>query len=141
MGEDEALRRILAGYTRVAVYGMSTNPEKAAQYVPVYLQEHGYEIIPVNPRAEEILGRKCYPDLKAVPDRIEILDVFRPSEEALGVVREAVERRRERGDVEVIWLQLGIRNDEARKLAEGEGITFVQDHCMLAEHRRLGLDG
>ncbi|MCP3677172.1 MAG: CoA-binding protein, partial [Deltaproteobacteria bacterium] len=90
-----------------------------------------------NPLAEEILNRKCYPDLKAVEETIDILEVFRPFEEAAGVVREAVERRRERGDIAVIWLQEGIMNDEAQRLAEEAGITFVQDRCMYKEYKRF----
>jgi len=126
----------------IAVYGMSANPEKAAHSVPVYLLSRGYDVIPINPRAGEIAGRKSFKGLGEIERRIDLLDVFRPSEEALAVVEEAVARRKERGDIDTIWLQLGIRNDRARVLAEQEGIRFVQHRCIYVEHRRLfGEDG
>ena len=86
-----------------------------------------------------ILKRKCYPDLKSVPKRIDVVQVFRRSEDALEPVREAVVRRKERGDVDVVWLQLGIRNEEARKFAEENGILFVQDRCMYHEWQMINL--
>lgn len=131
------LPEILTSFNSVAVYGMSTNQMKPANYVPVYLMRNGYKVIPINPAADEIAGKKAYHTLAEVPDYIEILDVFRPSEAALGVVEEAVERRKTKGDIEVIWLQEGIINEEARKLAEDNGIIFVQDACMKKEHEKL----
>jgi hypothetical protein len=137
MTTPEQIREIFKKYKSIAVYGMSKNREKPAHTVPAYLLLQGYEIIPINPSAEEILNRKCYPDLKAVEETIDILNVFRPSDAAPGVVREAVERKKERGDISVVWLQEGIISDEARRLAEEAGITFVQDRCMYKEYRRL----
>ncbi len=137
MTTPEQIREIFKKYKSIAVYGMSKNREKPAHTVPAWLLLQGYEIIPINPSAEEILSRKCYPNLKAVEETIDILNVFRPSDAAPGVVREAIERRRKRGDIDVIWLQEGIINDEARRLAEKAGIIFVQDRCMYKEYRRL----
>jgi predicted CoA-binding protein len=137
MTTPEQIREIFKKYKNIAVYGMSKNREKPAHTVPAYLLLQGYTVIPINPSAEEILNRRCYPTLKAVEEDIDILNVFRPSDAAPGVVREAIERRRKRGDIAVIWLQEGIINDEARRLAKEAGITFIQDRCMYKEYRRL----
>ena len=137
MSEADVIRQAFELPKTIAVYGMSTNPSKPAHTVPVYLKSKGYRILPINPGAEKIAGEKCFAALRDVEDRIDVLEVFRPSEQALGVVKEAVKRRRAKGDVDTIWLQLGIRNDEAKQLAESEGIKFVQDKCMYVEHKRL----
>ncbi len=130
-------KQIFDKYRTIAVYGMSTNPAKPSNEVPALLESAGYNIIPINPVAQEINGKKSYPKIADIPDKIEILNVFRPSEQALDVVKEAVERKKEKGDIEVIWLQEGIRNDEAKKLAEENGIEFVQDRCMKIEYQSL----
>lgn len=104
MENDEALRSMLEQLTTVAVVGMSTNPAKAAHRVPAYLLTEGFEVIPVNPHAEKILDRRCYRSLLDVPEVIDIVDVFRPSEDALQVVEEAIARHKARGDVALIWL-------------------------------------
>lgn len=137
MENDEALRSMLEQLTTVAVVGMSTNPAKAAHRVPAYLLTEGFEVIPVNPHAEKILDRRCYRSLLDVPEVIDIVDVFRPSEDALQVVEEAIARHKARGDVALIWLQLGIVNETARALAAEAGIPFVQDRCMAIEVPRL----
>lgn len=121
-------------YKNIAVYGMSTNPAKPAHTVPMFIKKQGYEIIPVNPRADEIAGMKSYSSLMDIPERIDILNVFRPSEEAVKVVEEAIERKNAKGDIRVIWLQLGIENDEAKKLALKNDIAFVQNKCMYVEY-------
>ncbi|GBD02980.1 hypothetical protein HRbin19_00250 [bacterium HR19] len=116
---------------------MSDNPEKPSNRVPKYLMTQGYKIIPVNPTKEEIMGLKSYKSLREVDEEIDVVDVFRRPEQALEVVKEAIERKKERGDIKAIWLQEGIVNDEAKKLAEENGILFVQDRCMFREHLRL----
>ncbi|MBN1262561.1 MAG: CoA-binding protein [Anaerolineae bacterium] len=136
MNDDQMREELLRART-VAVVGMSANPQKAAHRVPRFLIQAGYQVIPVNPFAGEILGRPAYPDLMAVPGRIDIVDVFRPSADALGVVKQAIARHEARGDVSLIWLQLGIANETARALAEAAGIPFVQDRCMAIEAPRL----
>lgn len=123
-------KEIFDKYRNIAVYGMSSNPSKAAYSVPSFMHKQGYNIIPINPQADEINGLKVYKKLEDIPDKIDILNVFRPSEEALNVVTEAVERRRNKGDISLIWLQEGIINDEAKKLANENGIDFVQNLCM-----------
>ncbi|MFB6173973.1 MAG: CoA-binding protein [Halobacteriales archaeon] len=129
---DDDLRGILRNDT-VAVVGCSSTPGKDAHEIPKYLLEHGYDVIPVNPFAEEILGREAYDSLSEVPDGVDIVDVFRPSEEVAGIVEEALERE----DVDVIWLQLGIRDDAAADRAEAGGKRVVQDRCLKVEHGRL----
>ena len=137
MESNDRIREIFENYHTIAVYGMSKNPGKAAQLVPVFLFSKGYAIIPVNPSADMILNRRCYHSLKEVEERIDIIEVFRPSEEALAIVQEAIARKKEKGDVAVIWLQEGIQNEEAKILAEKNGIIFIQDHCMFKEYNRV----
>jgi len=128
---DEQIKKIYA-LKNIAVVGMSKNPEKAAHYVPKYLTEQGYNIIPVNPTADEILGKKCYPSLLDIPVPIDIVDVFRPSDQVKSVVEEAIKIK-----PKVVWLQEGIHDPEAESLAKKAGIDVVFNRCMLAEHQRL----
>lgn len=127
-------KEIFSKFNTIAVYGMSTNTYKAAHSVPAFFHKKGYKIIPINPSAEEIIGIKAYKKLEDIPDKIEILNVFRPSEDALEAVREAVDRRKSRGDIDLIWLQEGIINNEAKQLAESNGIIFIQDKCLYKEY-------
>ncbi|ELY61221.1 CoA-binding protein [Natronolimnohabitans innermongolicus] len=120
-------------YETIAVVGCSSTAGKAAHDVPRYLLERGYDVIPVNPYAEEIFGRHVYDGLGDVEESIDVVCVFRPSEE----VSEIVDAALERDDVEVIWTQQGIRDDAAAARAEDDGRTVVQDRCMKVEHRRL----
>lgn len=129
---DAELREIL-GMETVAVVGCSSTEGKDAHEIPKYLREHGYEVIPVNPYADEIFGREAYDSLSDVAEDIDIVDVFRPSEEVAGIVDQAIERE----DVKVIWTQLGIRDDAAAEKAENSGKRVLQDRCMKVEHQRL----
>lgn len=129
----DQLKEILMQSRTIAVYGMSRNPAKAAYQVPAALKRYAFRVIPVNPFADEIMGERSYDSLAAIPDEIDIVDVFRPSAEALGVVKEALVRHKERGDVRLIWLQLGIRNAEAERLAAAADVPFVQNLCMAVE--------
>jgi predicted CoA-binding protein len=130
-GDDE-LRDVLELDT-VAVVGCSSTPGKDAHEIPKYLRDHGYEVIPVNPFADEIFGREAADSLADVDEEIDIVDVFRPSEE----VSEIVDAVLERDDIDTVWMQLGIRDDEAAKRAEDAGKRVVQDRCMKVEHGRL----
>jgi uncharacterized protein len=132
---DGEIRKI---YTlrNIAVVGMSKNEEKAAHYVPKYLIDHGYNVIPVNPTAIEILGRKSYPTVSAIPDRIDIVDVFRRSEDVPQVVEDALKKE----GIKVIWMQEGIYSKEAENMAKEKDISTVYNRCMMAEHRRLFSD-
>jgi len=128
---DEQIRDILS-LKKVTVIGMSKHSSKAAHFVPKYLFENGYDITPVNPTAEEILDKKCYNSVSEIDEEIEIVDIFRPSDQILPFVREAIKKK-----PKVIWLQEGIHNSEAEELARKEGIKVIFNRCMLAEHQRL----
>ena len=128
---DEQIKKFYS-LKNVAVVGMSKNPEKAAHYVPKYLLEKGFKIIPVNPTTNEILGIKCYSTLLDIPMTIDIVDVFRPTEQVKAVIEEAIKIK-----PTVIWLQEGIHNPDAESLAQKAGIEVVFNRCMLAEHQRL----
>ena len=128
---DEEIKDIFA-LKKIAVIGMSRHSIKAAHFVPKYLSEQGFDITPVNPTTNEILGIKCYPDISSVQDPIDIVDIFRPSEQVLPIVQNAIKKK-----PKVIWLQEGIHNEEAENLAREHGIDVVFNRCMLAEHQRL----
>jgi predicted CoA-binding protein len=129
---DAELREIL-GMTRVAVVGCSTTPGKDAHEIPKYLLDNGYEVIPVNPHADEVFGREAYDSLADVDEQVEIVNVFRPSEEVADIVDEALDR----DDVRVVWTQLDIADDEAAERATAAGKRVVQDRCIKVEHQRL----
>lgn len=133
---DAQLRDVLDLQT-IAVVGCSTTAGKAAHEIPAYLQRQGYEVIPVNPFADEILGRRAYDTLADVESDIDLVNVFRPSDEVPDIVDDVLERRDARGDVRALWMQLGIRHDDAASRAEAAGLRVVQDKCMKVEHRRL----
>ena len=128
---DEEIIEIL-NLKKVAVIGMSKHQEKAAHFVPKYLLENGFDIIPVNPNSDEILNKKCYKEINDIKDDIDVFDVFRPSEDVLPFVKDAIKK-----NPKVIWLQEGIHNEEAENLAREHGIKVVFNRCMLAEHQRL----
>ena len=128
---DEQIKKILE-MKNVAVVGMSRHSEKAAHFVPKYLHENGFNITPVNPKSDEILDKKCYDRINDVPDEIDIVDVFRPSNQVLEIIKDAIKK-----NPKVIWLQEGIHNHEAEQLARDAGIDVVFNRCMLAEHQRL----
>ena len=128
---DEEILEILK-MKKVAVVGMSKNPDKAAHYVPKYLCDNGYEITPVNPNSDVILKKQCYDKITDVSDEIDVVEVFRPSDQVLPIIKQAIKKK-----PKVIWLQEGIHNEEAEQLARDAGIDVVFNRCMLAEHRRL----
>ena len=134
--DDEGLRDLLSMDT-VAVIGCSSTRGKAAHDIPAYLQRHGYDVIPVNPYADEVLGREAYDSLEDVEEDVELVEVFRPSEEVDDIVDEVLARKEDRGDVRGVWLQRGITHDDALERAEDAGLATTQDHCMKVEHRRL----
>jgi predicted CoA-binding protein len=132
---DDEIRKFYA-LTNIAVIGMSKNEDKAAHYVPKYLIDRGYNVIPVNPTATEILGRKSYATVSSIQDRIDIVDVFRRSEDMPGVVEDVLKK----GGIKVIWMQEGIYSKEAEKMAREKDISVVYNRCMMAEHQRLFSD-
>jgi len=128
------LRRIYADTKTIAVVGASPDPAKRAHVVPAYLQEQGYRIIPVNPNRDEVLGEKAYPTLLDIPEPVDLVEVFRPAEEAAGIAKDAVAI-----GADVLWLQVGIVSDEAAETAGEAGLAVVMDHCMGVMHAKLGL--
>jgi predicted CoA-binding protein len=134
MNEIVTLRRVLKDSHSIAVVGLSADWSRPSYFAAKYMQEHGYRIIPVNPRyAEaEILGEKCYPDLRSIPDPIDIVDVFRKPEDALPIALDAVAI-----GAKTLWLQIGVINEEARRHAEDAGLTVVMDRCVKIEYARL----
>jgi len=129
---DNEIREMYT-FKNIAVVGMSRDPVKAAHFVPKYMIEKGYNIIPVNPLANEILGRRTYSKVSDIKSQVDIVDVFRPSEDVYSVVEDSVKKP----DVKVIWLQEGIHNAEAEKMALDNKIDVVLNRCIMAEHMRL----
>jgi hypothetical protein len=120
----------------IAVVGMSTNQEKPSHYVSKYLIQQGYNIIPVNPTIDEILNKKCYKMVSQIAEEVDIVDVFRKSEDVMPVVEDVIKKK----GVKLIWLQKGIFSPEAEELARKNGIDFIYNRCMLEEHQRLMLE-
>lgn len=138
-------KEVMRKYRVIAVVGASKNPEKDANTVPVYLQERGYTIIPVNPTADMINGLKAYPSLADIPvelaKKVEVVDVFRPSEEFPQVARQVVEMKRRTGRPLVFWGQLGLENEEAKRILSEAKVDYVMDKCMRTEHRVMSESG
>jgi predicted CoA-binding protein len=128
------IRDLLTSAKTIAVVGLSTQPWKAAHSVPASLKAAGYRVIPVHPSATEILGEKAYRSLLEIPDKIDIVDVFRPAGEAPGLAEQAVQVK-----AGALWLQLGIVSPRAREIAEAGGLTYVEDRCIAVERSMLGL--
>lgn len=129
---DEEIRKIY-NFRNIAVVGMSRDPAKAAHFVPKYMIERGFNVIPVNPSAVEILGRRTYSRVSDIKSQVDILDVFRPSEDVYPIVEDSIRKR----GIRVIWLQEGIHNSDAEKIARDNNIEFVFNRCIMAEHMRL----
>ncbi len=126
------LRRILKDNHTIAVVGLSADWYRPSYFAAKYMQEHGFRIIPVNPKYTEILGERCYPDLKSIPDKVDIVDVFRKSEDCAPIAKEAAAI-----GAKALWLQIGVMNEEARQIASAAGMDFVQNRCVKIEYARL----
>lgn len=126
------LRRILKNNHTIAVVGLSADWYRPSYFAAKYMQEHGFRIIPVNPKYDEILGEKCYPNLKAIPEAVDIVDVFRKPDDCVPIAEDAVAI-----GAKVLWLQLGVVNEEAARVAEAGGLEVVMDRCVKIEYARL----
>jgi predicted CoA-binding protein len=124
---------ILRGNKIIAVVGCSSNPERPSNQVAAYLKEKGYTVIPVNPGEKVILSETCYPDLSSIPGHIDVVDIFRRSEDCLSIAQEAV-----KVGASVVWMQEGVINEEAAACAREAGLKVVMNKCMKKEHMRLG---
>lgn len=132
MSDIATLRRVLKSCHTIAVVGLSAEWHRPSYFAAKYMQEHGYRIIPVNPKYPEILGEKCYPSLAAIPEPVDMVDVFRKPEDCPPIAREAVAI-----GAKVLWLQLGVVSPEAQAIAQAAGLTVVMDHCVKIEYARL----
>jgi len=126
------LRRILRECRTVAVVGLSPEWHRPSHFAAKYLQEHGYRVIPVNPRADKILGERCYASLLEIPERVDMVDVFRRSADVLPIAQQAVQIK-----ARCLWQQIGVVNLEADKLARASGLDSVMDRCVKIEHARI----
>jgi len=133
---------VMRKYKVIAVVGASKNPEKEAYTVPAYLRAHGYTVIPVNPTTDSIDGVKAYPSLSDIPPelagKVEVVEVFRPSEEFPQVARQVAEMKRRTGRPFVFWGQLHLENEEAKKTLAEAKVDYVMDRCMRVEHQVMG---
>jgi len=129
--DKATIGRILEGVQVIAVVGLSSKKERAGYYVPAYLQKQGYRIIPVNPHIEKALGERAYPDLRSVPERVDLVLLFRRSEAVPPFVEAAIQI-----GAGAVWMQIGVVNVEAAEKARQAGLAVVMDTCMMVEHRR-----
>jgi len=128
---DEEARKVMERYKTIAVVGLSANAEKPGHFVPKYLKEHGYKIIPVNPTAKgEILGEKVYANLKEIPQKVEVVDIFRPPKDVPPIVEDAIAI-----GAKVVWMQEGIVNNAAAERAKAAGLQVIMDKCMMKVHK------
>lgn len=132
MSDINTLRRVLRQSRTIAVVGLSADWFRPSYFAAKYMQGHGYRIIPVNPKYPEILGEKSYPNLAAIPEPVDIVDVFRKPADATAIAEEAVAI-----GAKTLWLQIGVINEEARKIAENSGLTVIMDRCVKIEYARL----
>jgi predicted CoA-binding protein len=131
---DTTVERILRGYDTITVVGASNDPAKPAHYVPDHMRQHGWRVVPVNPRGGTILGERAYETLADAP-KPGLVDVFRPSDQTPDIARQAVA-----AGATALWLQLHIASDEARRIAEDAGLLYVENRCLIVEQRRLRID-
>lgn len=132
MSDIATLRRVLRDSRTIAVVGLSADWFRPSYFAAKYMQAHGYRIIPVNPKYDTILGEKSYPDLRAIPEPVDLVDVFRKPADALPIAEDAVAI-----GAKALWLQIGVINEAARQTAEAAGLTVVMDRCVKIEYARL----
>jgi len=130
--DDDLIKRILNDSKKIAMVGLSEKPDRPSYHVAAYLKSAGYKIIPVNPSASEILSEKAYPDLSSIPEKIDVVDIFRRSDQVGPIVEEAIKI-----GARAIWMQEGVINNDAARKAANQGLDVVMDRCMLKEHSRL----
>jgi predicted CoA-binding protein len=130
--DPRSLRNLLETTRRIAVVGCSPKPDRDSHAIAKYLIDAGYDVVPVNPGQDSILGRKCYPDVKSIPGGVDLVDVFRSPEHVPPVVEDAID-----AGAKAIWLQLGVGNDDAERRASDAGLTVVSERCILVVHRAL----
>jgi predicted CoA-binding protein len=132
MTDIKDLRRILTDYKRVAIVGLSADWSRPSNFAAKYLLDHGFEVVPVNPKYDEILGQKCYADLRDIPTPVDVVDLFQRVDRIPPFVDQAIEI-----GAKVVWMQLGIIHEEAAQKARDAGLEVVMDRCMKIEYARL----
>ena len=132
MDDINTLRRILRENHVIAVVGLSADWYRPSYFAAKYMQEHGYRVIPVNPRYDSILGERCYKSLREIPEKVDIVDIFRKPQDVMPIAEDAIAIR-----AKVLWQQLGVRNEEAARKAQAAGLEAVMDRCVKIEHGRL----
>jgi predicted CoA-binding protein len=132
MSDIQTLRSILGTPRTVAVVGLSADWFRPSYFAAKYMQEHGFRVIPVNPKYTEILGEACYADLQSIPHSVDVVDVFRKPEDCVSIAQEAIDI-----GASVLWLQIGVINPQAQRLAQAAGLTVVMDRCIKIEYARL----
>jgi len=128
----QGIRNILTTNNVIAVVGLSANESRPSFFAAKYLQDHGYRVIPVNPRYEEILGERCYPDLESIPEPVDMVDLFQRADRVMPFVQSAINIK-----ARVVWMQLGVVNAAAAELAANAGLEVVMDRCVKIEYARL----
>jgi len=132
MDDINTLRRILRESKTIAVVGLSADWFRPSYFAAKYMQEHGYRVIPVNPKYPEILGEKCYKSLRDIPGKVDLVDIFRKTQDVMPIAEEAIAI-----GAKVLWQQLGVRNEAAAAKARAAGLEAVMDRCVKIEHGRL----
>lgn len=132
MSDSDAIQSVLRDSHTIAVVGLSADTQRPSHEVAQYLQEQGFRIVPVNPKYTEVLGETCYPDLPSIPFPVDLVDVFRKPQDCVPIARDAVAI-----GARALWLQLGVSNEEAQRIAAAAGLTVVADRCVKIEHARL----
>ncbi|NWF86810.1 CoA-binding protein [Candidatus Bathyarchaeota archaeon] len=139
--DQDDIKEILTKYKIVAIIGLSRDPSKDSYRVGKYLKNHGFQIIPINPTADEILGEKSYKSLLDIPvetqKTIEVVDIFRPSAEVMPIVEQAIQLKNQHGVLQVVWMQLRIVNEQAAEKARKASLTVIMDKCMMQQHKRI----
>jgi uncharacterized protein len=125
-------QEILTSCKTIAIVGISSDEERPSHIIGKYLMKQGYRVIPVNPKETSVLGESCYPDLKAIPERVDLVNIFRRSEDVAPIVDQAIEI-----GARAVWMQEGIKNEQSAKKARQAGLKVVQDRCIMKEHRLL----
>jgi len=132
MSDISTLRQVLRDSHTLAIVGLSADWFRPSNFAAKYMQEHGYKVIPVNPKYSEILGQRCYADLRSIPVPVDMVDVFRKPAECAAIAQDAVAI-----GAKTLWLQIGVINEDARRIAEAAGLTVVMDRCVKIEYARL----
>ncbi|MDZ7714986.1 MAG: CoA-binding protein [Balneolaceae bacterium] len=133
------MKKLLESAKTIAVVGCSNNKMRTSYHIAKYIQEQGYRVIPVHPEYDEVLGEKVYPTVYDIPDdiNIDIVDIFRNPEFTANMVDDIIKRVEQTGRKPVVWTQLGVSSEEAKKKAENAGLKYVEEKCLMVEHQRL----